>query len=126
MTMTSTIDADISTFPDNPVQQSVLFFPAGNDVQVIVRYPNIPDGTGCQSEFYYKDDRTTPDLDPTTVIFTSLVVDDPDNAGATMSTFTIDAADNAVAGAMWWRIDFLDAADSRTTVGFGTLMVEAV
>jgi hypothetical protein len=123
--MTETIDAVISTL-DEPVQQSVLFFPAGNDVQVTVRYPNIPDGTGCQSEFYYKADRTTSDTDPSTVVFTSLVVVDPDNTGATMSTFTIDSADNAMAGAYWWRIDFLDAADSRTTVGFGTLIVEAV
>jgi hypothetical protein len=123
--MTETIDAVISTL-DEPVQQSVLFFPAGNDVQVTVRYPNIPDGTGCQSEFYYKADRTTSDTDPSTVVFTSLVIADPDNTGATMSTFTIDSADNAMAGAYWWRIDFLDAADSRTTVGFGTLIVEAV
>jgi hypothetical protein len=123
--MTETIDAVISTL-DEPVQQSVLFFPAGNDVQVTVRYSNIPDGTGCQSEFYYKADRTTSDTDPSTVVFTSLVVADPDNTGATMSQFTIDSADNAMAGAYWWRVDFLDAADSRTTVGFGTLIVEAV
>lgn len=119
-------DANISAVPDNTVQQSVLFFPVGNDVQVIVRYPSIPDGTGCQSEFYYKADRYTSDLDPTTVAFTSLVVDDPDNAGATMSQFLIDAEDNAASGAFWWRIDFLDPGDNRTTVGFGTLIVEAV
>jgi hypothetical protein len=124
--LTETIDANISATPDEPVQQTVLFFPAGNDVQVTVRYPNIPDGTGCQSEFYYKTDRTTSDTDPSTVTFTSLVLDDPDNAGATMSTFTIDSEDNSVSGAFWWRVDFLDTTDSRTTVGFGTLIVEAV
>jgi hypothetical protein len=123
--MTEVIDAVISTL-DDPVQQSVLFFPAGNDVQVTVRYPSISDGTGCQSEFYYKADRTTSDTDPSTVVFTSLVIADPDNTGATMSTFTIDSSDNAMSGAYWWRVDFLDAADSRTTVGFGTLIVEAV
>jgi hypothetical protein len=124
--MTETIDANISATPDEPVQQTVLFFPAGNDVQVTVQYPNIPDGTGCQSEFYYKQDRTTSDTDLSTVVFTSLVIADPDNTGATMSQFTIDSEDNSMPGAFWWRIDFLDASDSRTTVGFGTLIVEAV
>jgi hypothetical protein len=124
--MTEMIDANVSAIPDEPVQQSVLFFPAGNDVQVTVSYPNISDGTGCQSEFYYKTDRTTPDTDLTTVVFTSPVIIDPDNVGATMSTFTIDAADNSASGAFWWRVDFLDAGDLRTTVGFGTLIVEAV
>jgi hypothetical protein len=120
------IDANISVIPDEPVQQSVLYFPVGNDITVIVQYPNIPDGTGFQSEFYYKQDRTTSDTDPTTVVYASPVVVDPDNAGATMSQFTIDSSDNSMAGAFWWKIDFLDASDNRTTVGFGTLLVEAV
>lgn len=124
--MTEVIGGVVTVNPSPPVQQSVLFFPAGNDVQVLVQYPSVADGTGCQSEFYYKTDRTTSDTDPTTVVFTSPVVDDPDNPGATMSTFAIDAEDNSVSGAMWWRVDFLDASDNRTTVGFGTLIVEAV
>jgi hypothetical protein len=124
--MTETIDANVSVTPDNPVQQSVLYFPAGNDVQVTVRYPNISSGTGSQSEFYYKADRTTSDTDLSTVVFTSPVIADPDNAGATMSQFTIDSADNAMAGAYWWRVDFVDSTGLRTTVGFGTLIVEAV
>src|SRR5215469_5813393 len=48
------------------VQQTVLYFPVNNDVNVLVQYPSISDGTGCQSEFYYKADRTTPDTDPST------------------------------------------------------------
>lgn len=111
---------------DPPVQAYVLFFPAGNDVQVVVRYPNLADGTGYQSEFYYKTDRTTPDTDPTTVVYTVPVDDDPDNPGATMSVFQIDAGDNSTAGAFWWRVDIVDPEDDRTSVGFGTLMVEAV
>jgi hypothetical protein len=124
--MTVVDDSVVSVVPSPPVQQTVLFFPAGNDVQVVVQYPSVSDGTGCQSEFYYKTDRTTSDTDPSTVVFTSPVVDDPNNAGATMSTFTIDAVDNSVAGAMWWRVDFVDSTGLRTTVGFGTLLVEAV
>jgi hypothetical protein len=124
--MTETIDANISVIPDEPVQQSVLYFPVGNDVTVVVQYPNIADGTGTQSEFYYKQNRATSDTDPTTVVYASPVVADPDNAGATMSRFIIDSEDNSVAGAFWWRIDFVDTSSSRTTVGFGTLLVEAV
>jgi len=108
------------------VQQTVLYFPANNDVNVLVQYPSISDGTGCQSEFYYKADRTTPDTDPSTVSYAVPVVDDPANAGATMSQFTVLAADNAESGAYWWRVDFLDASGNRTSVGFGTLIVEAV
>lgn len=125
--VTETIDANISVVPDEPVQQSVLFFPVGNDVQVIVQYPNVPDGTGYQSEFYYKTDRTTPDTDPTTVIYTTPVVADPDNVGATMSSIVVDSADNSVSGAFWWRVDFVNSSSNfRTTVGFGTLLVEAM
>lgn len=108
------------------VQQTVLYFPVNNDVSVLVQYPSISDGTGCQSEFYYKADRTTSDTDPSTVSYAVPVNDDPANPGACMSHFTILAADNAESGAYWWRIDFLDASGNRTSVGFGTLMVEAV
>jgi hypothetical protein len=124
--MTETIDANISVVPDEPVQQSVLYFPVNNDVTVIVQYPNIADGTGAQSEFYYKQNRAVPDTDPTTVVYASPVVDDPDNPGATMSRIIIDSEDNSTSGAFWWRIDYVDAGDLRTTVGFGTLLVEAV
>jgi hypothetical protein len=108
------------------VQQTVLYFPVNNDVIVTVQYPTIGSGTGCQSEFYYKADRTTPDTDPSTVSYAAPVDNDPGNPGATMSQFTILASDNAESGAYWWRIDFLDASANRTSVGFGTLIVEAV
>jgi len=122
-----TIQANV-TFTDDqiPVQQSAMYFPVNNDVIVTVQYPTIGSGTGCQSEFYYKADRTTPDTDPSTVSYAVPVTDDPQNPGATMSQFTIDAADNAESGAYWWRIDFLDAGSNRTSVGFGPLIVEAV
>jgi len=108
------------------VISTVLYFPQGNDVEVIVRYPSLSSGTGSQSEFYYKQDRTFADTDPTTVTFAVPVVADPVNTGATMSTFTIPGTDNKMAGAMWWRIDYVDPSNKRTTVGFGTLLVEAV
>jgi hypothetical protein len=111
---------------DLPVPATVMYFPRGNDVQVVARFPGIADGTGAQAEFYYKTDRVTPDNDPTTVIYTVPVIADPDNAGATMSTFLIAEADNNVAGAFWWRIDVVDPSAYRSTVGFGTLIVEAV
>jgi hypothetical protein len=131
-----TIDATISvgsipaTFTQgdqiSTVQQTVLYFPAGNDVKVMVQYPSISDGTGCQSEFYYKTDRAASDTDPETVSYAVPVDNDPDNPGSTMSQFTILATDNAESGAFWWRVDFLDSSGSRTSVGFGTLIVEAV
>src|SRR5215831_12700497 len=96
------------------VQQTVLYFPVNNDVNVLVQYPSISDGTGCQSEFYYKADRSTPDTDPSTVSYAVPVDPDPNNAGVTMSQFTIDATDNAESGAYWWRVDFVDASGSRT------------
>ena len=119
-------DAVITVNDGTPVQPTVMYFPQSNDVQVTVQYPTIADGTGCQSEFYYKDNRFTPDDDPTTVSYTVSVNPDPDNAGATMSTFVIEATDNGVNGAFWWRVDFVDSAGDRSTVGFGTLIVEAV
>lgn len=122
--MTVSIDGIVSM--DEPVQAQVLYFPCGNDVTVTVRYPGVADGTGAQSEFYYKADRKTSDTDPSTTVYASPVVDDPDNAGATMSRFIIDDGDNSNAGAFWWRIDFVGPDDARTTVGYGTLMVEAV
>jgi hypothetical protein len=111
---------------DTPVPATVMYFPRGNDVQVVARYPGIADGTGAQSEFYYKTDRETLDVDPSTVVYTVPVVDDPDNVGATMSTFVVPGTDNDTNGAFWWRIDVVDPSGNRSTVGFGTLLVEAV
>jgi len=110
-----------------PVQQMAMYFPQGNDIQVTAHYPNIPPGTaGAKSEFYYKTDRTVPDNDPTTKVYTAQVVDDPNNQTATMSQFLIPAADNGVVGSQWWRIDVIDQYSNRSTVGFGILLVEAV
>jgi hypothetical protein len=105
---------------------TVLYFPRGNDITVVARLPSIADGTGYQGEFYYKQDRTSLDTDPSTIVYTSPVDVDPDNAGATMSTFTVPGMDNGANGAFWWRIDTLDPSDARNTIGFGTLIVEAV
>jgi hypothetical protein len=109
-----------------PVPMTVLYIPQNNDVVVNVYYPGISDGTGATSEFYYKTDRTTSDTDPTTRMYTSTVVDNPDNTGTCMSTFEIPASDNASAGSFWWRIDLIDSSADVCTVGYGTLMVESV
>jgi hypothetical protein len=104
----------------------VLYFPQGNDITVNVYYPGISDGTGSSSEFYYKTDRETSDADVTTKKYTAPIVANPDSPGECMSTFKIPSADNGVAGALWWRIDTVDAFADRSTVGYGTLLVEAV
>lgn len=110
----------------SPVPATVIYFLRGNDMSVVARFPTIADGTGYQGEFYYKTDRATPDTDPTTIAYAAPIVADPDNTGATMSTFQIDAADNGINGAFWWRVDVVDPGGLRSTVGFGTLLVEAV
>jgi hypothetical protein len=103
-----------------------LFVPRGNDIVVTARFPGIADGTGMNSEFWYKNDRTTPDNDPSVITFTSPVVADPANAGSTMSQFSIPATDNAVPGAFWWRVDIMDVLNKRRTVNSGPLLVESV
>lgn len=104
----------------------VLIFPKGNDIQVTARFPGISDGTGAHSEFYYKDNRYVADNDPGTMIYSSAIDPDPDNPGATMSTFHIPAADNVVTGAFWYRVDAVDSLNTRRTTACGTLLVEAV
>lgn len=109
------------------MDSQVLYFPQGKDVVVTARYPGISDGTGSHSELYYKDNRYTPDDDPGTQMYSAPIDDDPDNPGATMSVFTIPAADNDVTGAFWWRVDAVDDTDNtRSMVQCGTLLVEAV
>src|SRR5215469_4592 len=65
-----------------PVNQLCIYVGAGNDFTVNAHYPAISDGTGAQSEFYYKQDGTMSDTDPTTVSYASPVIDDPENPGA--------------------------------------------
>lgn len=105
---------------------NVLIFPRNNDVVVTARYPDISDGTGSNSVFYYKDNRYVSDDDPSTQMYQAPIVDDPDNPGATMSQFTIPADDNLITGAFWWRVDCVDSLNSRRTAQCGTLLVEAV
>jgi hypothetical protein len=108
------------------MDQIVLMFPQGNDIQVTAQFPTIADGTGMTANFYYKISRYTADSDPTTLVFTSDIVDDPDNPGATMSVFEIPSADNEVSGAFWWRVDAVDSQDTTRTANCGPLLVEAV
>jgi hypothetical protein len=104
----------------------VLFFPQGNDVVVTARFPTISDGTGQTATFYYKNDKMTPDSDPSTITYQSDVVPDDGNPGATMSQFTVPSSDTQFPGAYWWRIDVTDSFDTNRTAGCGTLLVEAV
>jgi hypothetical protein len=55
-----------------------LMIPRGNDVVVTARFPEIATGTGMSSQFWYKNDKTTPDSDPSVLMVQSTVVSDPD------------------------------------------------
>jgi hypothetical protein len=103
-----------------------LMIPRGNDVVVTARFPEIATGTGMSSQFWYKNDKTTPDSDPSVLMVQSTVVSDPDFPGATKSTFALTAANNAATGAFWWRVDVIDTSNKRRTANCGTLLVEAV
>jgi hypothetical protein len=109
-----------------PVPMNGLVFPRGNDIVVTARFPTISDGTGMSAEFYYKADRTTADDDPSVQVYESAVTPDPDNEGATLATFEVDAADNASTGSYWWRVDVLDSSGHRRTADCGPLLVDAV
>jgi hypothetical protein len=109
-----------------PVPMTGLVFPRGNDIVVTASFPDISDGTGMSAEFYYKPDRTTDDNDPSVKVYESTVDPDPDNAGATLSTFDIPAVDNGSTGSFWWRVDVLDVNGHRRTADCGPLLVEAV
>jgi len=97
----------------------------GNDVIVTARWPTIANGSGLSSELYYKPDRYTHDSDPSVEVYTSGLIPDPDNPGATMSQFTIPSADNQVPGIFWWRVDALDINGKRRTAAGGPFMVES-
>jgi hypothetical protein len=126
--MTTPLDISGSTVvvDTTPNAMLALYFQQGNDVVVNVYYPNVTDGTGASSEFYIKTERSTPDSDPSTKKYTATVVDNPDNTGTCMSTFLVPGTDIQTAGAFWWRSDLLDSSGDRSTVGYGTLIVEAV
>jgi hypothetical protein len=108
------------------MDMTVLYFPQGNDIQVTAQFPTISDGTGATAYFYYKGSRYVADDDPTTQVYTSDIVPDPNNVGATMSTFLIPSADNATNGAFWWRVDAEDTVGTVRTANCGPLLVEAV
>jgi hypothetical protein len=108
------------------MDQTCLFVPQGNDIVVTARFPGISDGTGMSSKFWVKPDRTTPDTDPAVSTYTSTVVADPSNIGATMSTFNVPSAENALPGAFWWRVDIIDSLNHRRTADSGTYMIESV
>lgn len=103
-----------------------LFFKQGNDIVVTARYPEISDGTGMTATFYVKDDKTTPDDDPSVTTYESDVVGDPDNLGATLSQFDIPATDTELTGAFWWKVNVTDVALKQRTANQGPLIIEAV
>ena len=103
-----------------------LFFKQGNDIIVTARYPDISSGTGMSAKFFFKDDKTTSDTDPSVKVYTSTVIADPDNIVSTMSKFTIPRADTGVPGAYWWKVNLTDAPGSIRTASQGPLLVEAV
>jgi hypothetical protein len=103
-----------------------LFFKQGDDIVVTARYPEIPDGTGMTATFYIKDDKTTPDTDPTVLTYDSDVVADPDSPDATLSQFSVPSADTQDTGAWWWKVRVFDPFNNVRTANQGPLLIEAV
>jgi hypothetical protein len=108
------------------MDMTALFFKRGDDVVVTARYPEIPSGTGMTATFYIKDDKTTPDTDPSVLTYDSNVVADPDNAGATLSHFNIPSEDTQAAGSLWWKVRVFDPFSNVRTANQGPLLIEAV
>jgi len=103
-----------------------LFFKRGDDIVVTARYPDIPSGTGMTATFYIKDDKTTPDTDPSVLTYDSNVVADPDNVGATLSKFNIPSEDTQTADSLWWKVRVFDPFSNVRTANQGPLLIEAV
>lgn len=108
------------------MDMTALFFKRGDDIIVTARYAEIPDGTGMTATFYIKDDKTTPDTDPSVITYDSNIVADPDNLGATLSKFEIPSEDTQDTGALWWKIRVFDPFSNVRTANQGPLIVEAV
>jgi hypothetical protein len=102
-----------------------LFFKQNNDVVVTAKFPDFTSGAGITTEFWYKDNKYASDSDPSSRSYTGTVLTQGTD-GLWFSNFTIPAADNAVTGAFWWRVDATDATNKRRTAQCGTLLVEAV
>jgi hypothetical protein len=103
-----------------------LFFKQGDDIVVTAKYPEITDGTGMTAKFYIKDDKTTPDTDPTVLTYDSDVIADPDSSGTTLSQFDIPSTDTQGAGALWWKVKVFDATSDERTANQGPLLIEAM
>jgi hypothetical protein len=102
-----------------------LFFYQNNDIVVIAKFPDITDGTGVTTEFWYKDNKFTADTDPSSTMYVgdALTVG---TDGIWFTQFHIPATHNALTGAFWWRVDAIDTQNHRRTAQCGTLLVEAV
>ncbi len=108
------------------MDMTALFFKQGDDIIVTARFPEIPDGTGMSATFYVKDDKTIPDTDPEVIKYDSDLLDDPDNPGATLSTFSIPSEDTQITGAWWWKVRVFDPFDNVRTANQCPLLIEAV
>jgi hypothetical protein len=108
------------------MDMELLIFPQNNDLTVTARFPSIASGAGLQSQFWIKNNKTTPDNDPTSLSYDASIVPDPANAGATMAQFQIPSTNTATPGALWWRVDVIDINQKRRTANSGTLLVESV
>lgn len=106
------------------MDMTALFFPQNNDIVVTAKFPEITDGTGIVTEFWYKDNRFTADSDPSSTSYQAEMIQGDDSVW--YSEFDIPAADNLVTGAFWWRVDAIDAQNKRMTASAGTLLIEAV
>ena len=107
------------------MDMTALFFYQNNDIIVVAKFPDIIDGTGITTQFWYKSNKYTADTDPSTHTYTGTTLT-VGTAGLWFSNFSVPAADNTIPGAYWWRVDAIDATNKRRTAQCGTLLVEAV
>jgi hypothetical protein len=107
------------------MDMTALFFPQNNDVTVVAKFPGVTTATGLSAKFWVKDDKTTPDSDPTTLSFPGSALTQGSD-GLWFSQFLVPASDTATPGAFWWRVDLTDSLNHRTTTGGGPVLVEAV
>lgn len=103
-----------------------LFFPSGKDATVTATFPEISDGTGMTSTYWWKSSREVLDTDPSALSYQSSVTGDPSNVAQTLAQFQIPGADVANAGVYWWRVDVTDTVGHTQTAADGPMLIQAV
>jgi len=107
------------------MDMTALFFPQNNDIVVTAKFPDITTGAGITTKFWRKNDKNTPDSDPSSKSYTGTALSQGTDS-IWFSQFTIPSVDNSSPGMYWWRVDAVDATNKRRTAQSGPLLVEAV